>query len=459
MPHSHVTAEDVALFVSGRLEGPALRGFLRQVLSGCRACEEALRFYAPMLRAEEAPPEDAQAPAGYEAALDAALERVEAGLSQHVARWAEEKKGLARLRAKSGDKPFDGDYKRFKATARRVPGWARIQHLMELSHELRYRDPGQMWLLARGAASAASNLGVLPIDKGRYTQAQKDDLRARTQIELANALRLNHNLDHAEDCLEEAAALVKERHCDPQTEGRLMDVYASVLMDRRQLDEALVVLDNLHRHYLKYGETHLAGRALIKKGIALHAGERHHAAVDELRKGLAALRPERDPKLFASGQHTLVLALVGANGFSEAGKLLMESGLRHAFKDDPLNLLKLRWVEGKIFAGLGKLRRAEQIFIDVKEEFLRHDREYLVAMLNLELMAVLLRQGRPDEVEPLAAEALDIFRDLEVSREALKALSYLRQACRQKVATVEIVQQVVTFLNRLEQQPGLRFVP
>jgi len=137
----------------------------------------------------------------------------------------------------------------------------------------------------------------------------------------------------------------------------------------------------------------------------------------------------------------------------------MESGLRHAFADDPLNLLKLRWVEGKIFAGLGKLRRAGEIFTEVKEQFLRRDREYLVAMMDLELAGVLLRQGRADEVEPLAEEALEIFQDLEVGREALKAVRFLREACRRKQATADLVQQVVTFLNRLERQPGLRFVP
>ena len=454
MPHSHVTDTEVALFVSGRLEGPSLRHFLR-TLSPCSACREKLRFYAPMLRGEEAPPPETafEPPAGYEADLDAALDRVAAGLEQHVARMGKEKAGLERLRERGGGKPFDGDYKRFKHIARKVPDLARIEHLVELSYEMRYRDPEQMWLLALGAASAARTL-----DEKRYTPAQKDDLRARTQIELANAYRLNHNLPHAEDCLEEAAALVEEGHCDPQTEGRLMDIYASFLIDQRQLDEAFGLLDKLHHHYLAYGESHLAGRALIKKGIALHAAEHHQEAICALCEGLAALTPERDPKLFASGQHTQVLALVEAGNFSEAGKLLMESGLRHAFADDPLNLLKLRGVEGKIFAGLGKLRRAEEIFTEVKEQFLRRDREYLVAMMDLELAGVLLRQGRADEVEPLAEEALEIFQDLEVGREALKAVRFLREACRRKQATAELVQQVVAFLNRLERQPGLRFV-
>jgi len=456
--HSHLTADDVALFVSGRLDGPALQRVLRQAAGNCRRCREMLRFYAPALRDRVAPPPD-PLPADYDAALDAAFDRAEAGLARQLALQAEEEAGLARLRARGGSEPFDGDYRRFKNVARGVPGRARIEHILELSHEMRYRDPEKMWLLALGAASAAKNLGILPIDKGRYTPAQKADLRARTQIELANALRLRHSYDLAKDCLEEAAGLIEDGTGDLHLEGRLMDVYASLLMDERKLSEALDLLDKLHRHYVACGETHLAGRALIKKGIALHADQRHQEAVAALREGLAAVVPAIDPTLLATGQHTLVLALVEAGSFNEAGELLMKSGLRQAFAADPINLLKLRGVEGKIFAGLGKLWRAEMIFKEVKDEFLRRDREYLAAMLGLELAGVVLRQGRPDEVEELAEEALEIFQNLEVGREALKAVRYLREACRQRAATAELVQQVVRFLTRFEQQPELRFAP
>ena len=33
-------------------------------------------------------------------------------------------------------------------------------------------------------------------------------------------------------------------------------------------------------------------------------------------------------------------------------------------------------------------------------------------------------------------------------------MRFLREACRRKQATAEIMQQVVAFLNRLERQPG-----
>jgi hypothetical protein len=78
-------------------------------------------------------------------------------------------------------------------------------------------------------------------------------------------------------------------------------------------------------------------------------------------------------------------------------------------------------------------------------------------MLDLELAEVLLRQGRSEEVEPLAEEALEIFQELRVDREALRAVHTLRNACRRRLVTAELVRHVVTFLNRLERRPGLHF--
>jgi hypothetical protein len=56
------------------------------------------------------------------------------------------------------------------------------------------------------------------------------------------------------------------------------------------------------------------------------------------------------------------------------------------------------------------------------------DRRANVALVNLDLSDVLLRQGRRSEVKPLAEESLRIFRDLRVESEALKAVCLLGAA-------------------------------
>jgi tetratricopeptide (TPR) repeat protein len=452
----HGTDLEACLFAFGRLEGTAFQDFLRHMLSGCAECRRKLLPYAPFLCSDE--PEPPEVPEEALDEYDAVLDRVFAGVERQTARWAEEKADLGRLLARMRERPYEGSLEIFDGLAERSHGWAWIEAILALSFDLRYRDPLAMRFLTWAASEAVQHLDEREVDRGRYTPVQLADLHARTLIELANAERLIDRFSVAEDVLAKAAGKLQKGSDDPLIAGRFLDVEASLRMDQRRLDDALGLLDQAHGHYLILGETHLAGRILISKGIALRRDDRPDEAVGVLREGLCAIDPQRDAKLVATGQQALLDALVDTGGYVEAGEVLMESGLRQAFSNDPLNLLKLRWVEGKIFAGLGKLGRAEEIFSETKEEFLAREQDYVAAMLNLELAGVLLRQGRADEVEELAEEALEIFRDLGIDREALRAVRYLREACRQRVATAELIEQVVSFLNRLERWPGLRFV-
>jgi len=454
---THLTEADVRLFVSGRLERSALQRFVRHLLSGCAECQRKLAPYAPLLAEEEIePPEQ---PVAAAEAYDAALGRALAAVESQAALWAEERSDLERLLARARERPYQGSLDIWDDLAEVTHGWAWVEGLLALSFEARYRDPHAMWYLAWGASVSAREIGHAEIDRGRYTPAQLADLRARTLAELANAERLNHHFQEAEHALAGAADALDEGTRDLLIVGRVLDVEASLRMDERRFDEAFALLDLLHHHYIAIGEIHLAGRALISTGIALRRNDRAQEAVAVLREGLSAIDPQRDPKLLSTGQQAYLDALIDAGGYREARELLLESGLRRAFADDPINLLKLRWLEGKIFAGLGKLWRAAAILAEVKEEFLRRDREYLAAMLSLELAGVRLRQGKAAEVEALAEEALEIFHDLEVGREALRAARYLREAARRREATPGLVEKVVGFLTRLERQPGLRFAP
>ncbi len=259
--------------------------------------------------------------------------------------------------------------------------------------------------------------------------------------------------------LGEAARCRKSGTGDSLLLARLLDIEASLRIDQRRLEEAAALLDTVHEFYLDLGETHLAGRALVSKGISVAYDDRPQEAVGLLRKGLSMLEPQRDPQLLASSQTALLDALERCGECRKASRLLLKSGLRQTFAAEPLNLLKLRWVEGRIFAGLGKLTRAEEVFTEVEDGFLAVGLEYEAAVASLERDEVLLRMGRTAEMEALAEEALKTFQGLGVGREAVRAVRFLREACRQKAATAGIVRQVVGFLQKLQGRPYLRFEP
>ena len=311
-----------------------------------------------------------------------------------------------------------------------------------------------MRLLAVAATVAARNL-----DPTRYGRAAINDLSARSCAELANAYRLQDEFESAEEALARAEGFLADGSGDPLILARLLEVEVSLRSDQKRLDEALELLDVLHQLYVELGETHLAGQTLISQGINTAVDDRPAEAVPLFREGLGLLEPERDPRLAAIGRYGLLNALELCGEHREAGRLLRASGLREAFADDPQNLAKLRWLEGKIHAGLGKLWRAEQVLGEVRDGFLERGQGYDAALVGLDLAAVWLRQDNHAAVRELAEEILETFAALGIQREGVKAVRYLREACRREMATPALVQWVAAFLRRLEGQPQLRFAP
>jgi tetratricopeptide (TPR) repeat protein len=443
----HVTDEEIGWFLSGRLEPARFRWVLRHLLHRCPVCEQRLGAFAEaVFRA--APVQGPVDDSVYDGAIDRAFGKV----SAEVIRSEREKGHLQRLLAAARGNPrgiggvLDQDGG--------PPSWSVVEALLELSYEARYRDPREMLQLAFAAQYASRNL-----DPRRYEPALIADLQARALAELGNAYRVNDDLDAAEDAFARAGDLLEEGTGDALLLARLLDLEASLRRSQRRLSEAIELLEDLSSLYEQIGERHLAGRALISRGINIYYGGRAEEAVALLRRGLSMLEPLRDPQLVQSSQHNLLLALVDSGNLQEARRLLLESGLRRKLASEPLNLLKLRGVEGKIHAGQNKLWRAEAIFREVRDGFLEHGMEYDAALVGLELVEVWLRQGRSAEVRELAREILETFEDLGVQWEALRAMRYLEKACRAEAATPSMAAQVLGFLRQLEWEPRLQFGP
>lgn len=441
---NHVTDEEIGRFLSGGLEKDDYLRVLRHLVSQCRPCRARLGFYAPVLFPNAFPPPASPPPE--DATYDEVVDRVLARALAVAPRWQKERRQIGVAVERLRKKP--------RANVADIADWSLVEALIQLSHEERYRDPRRMYELAFLAEFASQRL-----DPQRYSPGQIADLRIRALAELANARRVNDDLEGAEECFAKAALLYDQSSGDPLVMARVLDLQASLRRTQRRLAEAIDMLDRVHGLYEECGERHLAGRALIKQGINIYYDGRPREAVKLLRKGISMLAPGRDPQLVTMSQNNLVLALADSGQLKEARRLLLESGLRQKLAGEPVNLLKLRGVEGKISAGLGNLDQAEATFEEVRTGFLERDMEYDAALLGLDLMEIWMRQGRHAEVRDMAEEVLDTFEELKVKREAHYAVRFLESACRQELATPLLVQKVVSFLRRLEWTPGLQFAP
>lgn len=424
---------DVAAFLAGELAAGDLQRVTRHLLGGCADCRLRVTAAAPAPEPDEV--------------YDACITR-----ARRAARRLEPRLQRDKERRESGvtmvrERGFMG----LSWPERRSFRMVHVEVLLQLAFELRYRDPREMLRLVKTARFALEESGH-PV---RYGEALHFDLRARVWAELGNAYRVNEWFQEAEEALETARSLFEQGTGDPRLGAFLGEVEASLRKDQRRLDEANRLLDRVYRAYMKIGERHLAGRSLVSKGINLGLLKLHSESIRSLKRAIALIDSRRDPQLLAAAHHAVLKTLVDSNDHVEAGKLLLASDLRRKFAGDPLNLLRLRWVEAKILAGRGRLQDAEMVLGEVRHGFLEHKLAYVAAVAGLDQAEVMLRQGK--EIHRLACDILARSKEHAVDPEAVKALGVYEVLCANRVATVWATRTVRDYIEQFQDNPGRRF--
>jgi tetratricopeptide (TPR) repeat protein len=120
---------------------------------------------------------------------------------------------------------------------------------------------------------------------------------------------------------------------------------------------------------------------------------------------------------------------------------------------DHIAQVKLRWIEGKVFLGLGEIDRACRAFQQAKEGFLEKGLNYDGALISFDLAAVWLRQGKREDVRRLLQEMLEIFRARYVAREAVATMLMLRDAADRNELTTELLGSVSMLFEILKDEP------
>ncbi len=140
--------------------------------------------------------------------------------------------------------------------------------------------------------------------------------------------------------------------------------------------------------------------------------------------------------------------------YEDAQLLLPE--VRQILQDtaEPTDLLRLQWTEASLAHGLGRLAEAEQGYRVVQHEFLDLGKGLDAALVSLDLAALLLEQGRTEELKQLAAEVVVVFESREVQREAMIALLLFQQACAEDRITGELLRQVAAQIRRERRGNG-----
>lgn len=368
----------------------------------------------------------------------------------------------------AGERPRGGSARRRRLVARlEAEGVNRVaftsaplrsmdayEALLERCEAVRFHDAGEMVELAACAGMVAKRLSVT-----RYGAGRVMDCRCRAMIELANAYRVADRLREAEEVMAEAGRLFLLGTRDDRLEARLFDVQASLYADSRHFDSAREALNVVQAIHDRLGDRHLVGRALISKGLYASYDEQPETAIVFLAEGLTLVDRKREPSLTFIAVHNLAHALMIYGRYRDARTMLFPIRGSEDDAGGRVNLLKVRWLEAQISAGLGELERAERDFRFVRSGFLEEDLPYKSALAGLELAEVHLRQGRSEESRSLSLEAIEVFQDLDIPREGLVSILVLQRSL--ELGLVErgsLLRTVIQFLKKVENDSSLRFL-
>lgn len=330
--------------------------------------------------------------------------------------------------------------------------WGICDLLINESYRAAFHNPSAAEELARLALVLSRRL-----DPERYGRRFLEDVRALAWAYLGNARRVGSNLGGADEALAAARSFLEAGVGEPLVRAQVLNLEASLRRDLRRFDESISLLNEVIEIYQVAEDWHMAARTVVKKGLSFREDGQTEAALATLRQALPLIDAERDPRLVLCARHNIVYSLLDIDRTREAADLLEEIRPLYAAFDDFSTRLRLRWIEGKVAAGLGRLDEAEAAFLETRRGFIEHGIGYDAALVSLDLALLYAEADRTADVRRLAGEMLPIFRSRDVHREALAALLVFQQAAISEALTTTLATEIATYLHRARRNPNLRF--
>jgi tetratricopeptide (TPR) repeat protein len=327
--------------------------------------------------------------------------------------------------------------------------WGLCQLLLQKSREATFSDP------TRGVELANLALRVVRHLSKAYDSNWVMELRARCFAYLGNARRVLGELRSAEDAFVKAeACLTRSTSGNVEVWAEIFDLKSSLRRAQRRLDEALSLADEALSTYRDLGDGHGVGKALLQQAKILEEMDDLSRAINLLKEAVDEIDRIKYPRLFFYARYNLLGCLVLAGLFGDAEQLLPEVKGLFGESAQPLDLVRLRWVEGNIDLGLGRLGPAEAAFREVQREFLERQMGFDAALVSLDLARLYAQEGCTEDLKRLAAELMPIFQSRDVSREAILALLMFQRACEEERLTVDLVRQFSAHLRRERREYG-----
>jgi tetratricopeptide (TPR) repeat protein len=328
--------------------------------------------------------------------------------------------------------------------AREHQGWAVVERLCEESERAAAKHAGRALVLALVAVLAAASPFA--------PESWRRRLLGYAAAHLANALRVAGRLEAAERLFFTARRLW-EAGRDPDgvlDPGRLLDLEASLRRDQRRFAESLALLEKAA------AVTRRPEHVALKTAFALEVMGEFNRAIEILLDAGPRVENHPEARLKTIQRFNLAAALTRVGRHQEAAGLLPSIRRLAEELQDDLDLVRSRWLDGRVAAGLGQTNRALRALEEARHAFAQRDMDYDVCLSLLETAALRLDLGDHAGVQRLAAELAPVFERKGVHEEALKALRLFDEAVARQTATPELVRGLLDFFFRARYDPELK---
>jgi transcriptional regulator with XRE-family HTH domain len=424
---------------------------------------DELRLLPPALTAagealEAAEAESAAEPGAEDRLARAALAAVRAELAKGIAALGLRDDSLLAGPAADGEAEAEAAWIQLAA----LPA-ERRRELVE--SEPRYQTPELCARICRASLERTSSdlddaleLAQLAV-RIAYLLPGDDELRWEAEghawAHVGNARRV------ANDPKRAAAAFAKSRELRPAgnqpasgyfDEGRALDLEASLQRSQRKFDEALA----LHDRALAVSCAEHLPYVLLNKAFTLEQAGKYEDALGTLAEANRYTDAHTPPRLVFGMRFNEATNLCHLDRHAEAAALLPV--VRElADPDSVLDLIRTRWLEGRVALGFGEREEAAAAFEEVRNAFAGRKLPYDMALATLDLAALYLEDGRTRDVKALAKEMVAIFLAQGVHREAIAAARLFARAVAAETATAELARNLARYLQWAQHDPALRF--
>jgi tetratricopeptide (TPR) repeat protein len=254
-------------------------------------------------------------------------------------------------------------------------------------------------------AKALAELAVEVAEQVLGPEGWQRKVKGFARAHLVNALKVYGRLKEADAELDKAKPLW-EAGSDPDgilDPGRLLDIEASLRRAQRRFPESLA----LSRQAVAVSR--YPARALVMLGSAYEVMGEYEQAVEPLREAEAWIGPQAEPRLWYKQRSNLALVCTHVARYDEAAKLVAEARPIANKLGDKIDLIRLKWLDGRAAAGLGRTDEALRLLEQARQQFEEEKLFYDVALALLEILRLLLQEGRTAEVKALTPGLVRVF--------------------------------------------------